>query len=177
MPEPAVQEFKSRGPIAMSACAAALCSLGAAWILVVAVPVPEDAVLVSGWGLTAVFGFVFIRRAFRTKLVLDDNGVLIQNYWRTYRVPWSSVNRICAVRSSPGYAAPQSSIAFETSDPWCTYPAHATSFQNRYIREETLKTLEQYAGPRAIEIIAYIDENGEWRNPPDVGHRPPGGNR
>jgi hypothetical protein len=163
---------KSSAAIAMSVFMAAVWSLIGAWVVVKALPIPDDAVVIAGWGTTAVAEAFFIGRAFRTKLVMGSEEVLIQNYWRTFRIPWSAMSRIIAMSSSPG-VVPQSALAFETPSPWRRRAAHATAWQNRASRQRTLEAVQGYADDRGIEVIAYIGDDGNWHNPPGVAHQRP----
>jgi hypothetical protein len=68
--------------------------------------------------LTLLAVLLFVLRAFRIALVLDDEGVEIKNYWRTRRFRWEDV---VAVRSAPVYthipnqfAAGPNAVVFET---------------------------------------------------------------
>jgi hypothetical protein len=163
---------RSSAAIAMSVFMAAAWSLIGAWIVVKALPVPDDAVVIAGWATTAVAEAFFIHRAFRTKLVMGPEEVLIQNYWRTFHIPWSAMSRIIAMSSSPG-VVPQSALAFETPTPWRRRAAHATAWQNRGTRQRTLEVAQRFAGDHGIEVIAYIGDDGNWRNPPGVAHQRP----
>jgi hypothetical protein len=68
--------------------------------------------------LTLLGVLLFVLRAFRISLVLDDEGVEIKNYWRTSRFGWEDV---VAIRAAPvfthipnPYAAGPRAVVFET---------------------------------------------------------------
>jgi Bacterial PH domain len=67
--------------------------------------------------LTLVVVLLFVLRAFRISLVLDEEGIEIKNYWRTKRFRWEDVAAIRAapvLTRLPSYGGPPHAVVFET---------------------------------------------------------------
>lgn len=89
------------GPRRASAAVAALAGTVPAFLLLGALPESLYAVTIPVAGLLWVA--IWARAFWRIKLVLDNDGVYIRNYWFAERVPWSEVASISAAASSPGF--------------------------------------------------------------------------
>jgi hypothetical protein len=108
----------------------------------------------SPWGyLTALFtlGAVVwsIRRAFRIRLVVSAESVIVDNYWRSYEIPWSDIEGIGIALKQQG-VLPQPSLAIRrrTGDPVF---AKATPF--RETDRRSFQTAVLALAPRRVEAL------------------------
>jgi hypothetical protein len=90
-------------------------SLVSCWLLNLGILALMLSFMPPPWGpiatLTTLFAMtVFVVRASRIGLVINDNAVIIRNQFRTHVVPWLEIKRICSSTGSKGGAESRLSI-------------------------------------------------------------------
>ena len=131
-------------------------SQGLVALIATGVPVFIFAAAVGGgWGLGflgvgALLSVVAVQRAFRTKLVLDDAGVTVINYWRTYRMPWDQIGDVWDGVNTVG-AGVVPAIAFACRGRRGPVAAQATSGSARD-RRRVFEHIRPYADKWSIRV-------------------------
>jgi hypothetical protein len=109
----------------------------------------------SGWslvllGIGAVLLVVTLRRAFRTELLIDVDGVTVINYWRTYKMRWDEIGDIWDGAEMLG-AAVVPAIAFARRGGTTSVASLATSGSKRD-RRRVLEHVRPYAAMWGIRV-------------------------
>jgi Bacterial PH domain len=86
----------------------------------------------SPWGyavvaLAVVAALWAVHRALRISLVVTDDGIVVNNYWRTHAFPWSAVEGVGIALKEQG-VLPQPALAFKLRDGNAIF-AKATPFR------------------------------------------------
>jgi hypothetical protein len=135
------------------AVTAAILSLLLVLIPVLLLPPPANAILF----IPAIIAcLAFVVRAFRERLIVTSDEVVVRNYWRTYRFAWDSVTRVETVRASGpfGAVAHSPAVVFLLGADDKRVEALATRWLGRAGKERLVRlvrTLSSIAQERGIE--------------------------
>jgi hypothetical protein len=110
--------------------------------------------LLSPWGYAAIAAAVgasvwAIRRAMRISLVVTDDRIVVNNYWRTHAFTWSEVDGVGIALKQQG-VLPEPALAFKLRDGNAVF-AKATPFRQKE-RQAFLSSVLALAPPGAARL-------------------------
>jgi F0F1-type ATP synthase assembly protein I len=146
----AVDFFRSRGLLVDYVVAVLIMNVVGWGIGTAASPGPWNAVVLLVGVVSTGFA---VWRVFRVSACLDDEGVLIKNYWRTYRLSWEDITSLRDTVIWIG-ASPVDVLAF-ASDRRRLFAKVLATAGGRRARREFLRMIE--LRPEAAHVAIKVD--------------------
>lgn len=109
-------------------------------------------------GCVLAFGLF---RAFSMRLDIDTTGVVVRGWWRTRRLRWSDLEKVCC---SWAYGYFTTQVAFlEKGRAWPTGSKASIFAGRKKERHRLVSVLQEYAKPHGLPVDLGLNKNGTWR--------------
>jgi len=108
---------------------------------------------------------VAVLRSLRLVLVVDEQGVVVKNYFETMRLEWSQIEEVCAANTSL-WIVPASAVAFEFGSRWRIAAAQASVLPGRRTREQLLRFIRGQIEREGIPCRLELAPDGSWSTSP-----------